>query len=58
MESALWVDPSGGISCEKFAAALIGLGVPESGMMHAMEAAAGELGLLDVMHVRKTYRMH
>jgi len=48
MESTLWVDPSGGISCEKFAAALIGLGVPESGMMHAMEAAAGELGLLDV----------
>jgi len=48
MESALWIDPSGGISCEKFAAALIGLGVPEQGMMHAMEAAAGELGLLDV----------
>ena len=48
MESSLWIDPSGGISCEKFAAALIGLGVPESGMMHAMEAAAGELGLLDV----------
>ncbi len=47
MESALWIDPSGGISCEKFAAALIGIGVPEQGMMRAMKAAAGELGLLD-----------
>ncbi len=47
MESALWIDPSGGISCEKFAAALIGLGVPEQGMMRAMDAAADKLGLLD-----------
>ncbi len=47
MESALWIDPSGGISCKKFAAALIGLGVPEQGMMRAMKAAAAELGLLD-----------
>ena len=47
MELSLWIDPGGGISCEKFAAALIGLGVPESGMMRAMEAAAAELGLLD-----------
>lgn len=52
MESVLWIDPGGGISCEKFAAALIGLGVPERGMMQAMEAAAAELGLLDAhLHV-------
>jgi len=47
MELSLWIDPGGGISCEKFAAALIGLGVPESGMMRAMDAAAAKLGLLD-----------
>ncbi|MEA1979262.1 MAG: tRNA (N6-threonylcarbamoyladenosine(37)-N6)-methyltransferase TrmO [Chloroflexota bacterium] len=47
MKSALWIDPSGGISCKKFAAALIGLGVPEQGMMRAMDAAEAELGLLD-----------
>lgn len=48
MEQPLWIDLRNGISGDKLAAALIGLGAPERGMVHTILAAGEELGILDV----------
>ncbi|HHE72742.1 MAG TPA: tRNA (N6-threonylcarbamoyladenosine(37)-N6)-methyltransferase TrmO [Chloroflexi bacterium] len=45
---ALWIDPTMGMAGDMFAAALIGLGVPERTMVRAMKAAGEELGLVDI----------
>ncbi|MBE9525293.1 MAG: tRNA (N6-threonylcarbamoyladenosine(37)-N6)-methyltransferase TrmO [Chloroflexi bacterium] len=47
MSPSLWIDASGGISGDRFAAALIGLGAPEGGMIRAIKSAAEEIGMLD-----------
>ena len=47
MKQILWIETSAGISADRFAAALIGLGVPERGMIHAIKAAGEKLGMLD-----------
>ncbi len=47
MNQILWIDASAGISADRFAAALIGLGAPERGMINAIKSAGEELGMLD-----------
>ncbi|RLC91999.1 MAG: tRNA (N6-threonylcarbamoyladenosine(37)-N6)-methyltransferase TrmO [Chloroflexi bacterium] len=61
----MWIDPAQGFSGDMFAAALIGLGVPEEGMIGALEAGGEELGLLNAhTHVEflpddtLAYRLH
>jgi tRNA-Thr(GGU) m(6)t(6)A37 methyltransferase TsaA len=48
MKKTLWIDSRTGISADRFAAALIGLGVPEQKMMQTIKSAAENLGMLDV----------
>ena len=48
MKSTLWIDVQGGISGDRFAGALIGLGAPERGMKQAIQSASEELGMMDV----------
>jgi tRNA-Thr(GGU) m(6)t(6)A37 methyltransferase TsaA len=45
MKRALWIDASRGISGERFAAALIGLGVAEQEITRVIKSAAEELGI-------------
>lgn len=47
MKKTLWIDTKAGISADRFAAALIGLGVPEQIMVQTIKNAAGNLGVLD-----------
>lgn len=65
MKQTLWIDSSAGISGDRLAAALIGLGAPEKEMMHVIQVAAEELGMLDAhIHIEfladdiLAYRMH
>jgi tRNA (adenine37-N6)-methyltransferase len=65
MNPTLWIDTTVGISGDRFAAALIGLGVPEPGLIRAIRSAAEGLGLLDVhTHIeflsdeRLAHRLH
>jgi len=46
MKQTLWIDAGAGISGDRFAAALIGLGAPERGLIQAIKSAEG-LGMLD-----------
>jgi len=48
MKKTLWIDTKTGISADRFAAALIGLGVPEQIMVKTIKCAAENLGILDV----------
>ena len=48
MKKTLWIDTKTGISADRFAAALIGLGVPEQIMVKTIKCAAENLGMLDV----------
>lgn len=48
MKPGLWIDLKAGISGDRLAAALIGLGAPEQGMVQAIRSAGEEIGLLDV----------
>ena len=48
MKKTLWIDTATGISADRFAAALIGLGMPEQKMAQIIKYAVEELGLLDV----------
>ena len=48
MKKTLWIDAKTGISADRFAAALIGLGVPEQIMVKTIKCAAENLGMLDV----------
>ena len=48
MKKTLWIDTKTGISADRFAAALIGLGVPEQIMVQTIKCAAENLGMLDV----------
>ncbi len=47
MKKTLWIDTKAGISADRFAAALIGLGVPEQIMIRIIKRAAEGLGMLD-----------
>ncbi len=47
MAQTLWIDTSAGISGDRFAAALIGLGAPEHGLISAIKSAGEGLGMLD-----------
>jgi tRNA-Thr(GGU) m(6)t(6)A37 methyltransferase TsaA len=47
MKKTLLIDTITGISADRFAAALIGLGVPEQIMMQTIKRAAEDLGMLD-----------
>lgn len=47
-ERLLWIDPAMGMAGDMFAAALIGLGVPEAGMVAAMRTAGQTVGAVDV----------
>jgi hypothetical protein len=48
IKPTLWIDLKAGISCDRFAAALIGLGAPERGMLQAIRSAGEEADMLDV----------
>jgi len=48
IKPTLWIDLKAGISGDRFAAALIGLGAPERGMLQAIRSAGEEAGVLDV----------
>ncbi|MEN8171847.1 MAG: tRNA (N6-threonylcarbamoyladenosine(37)-N6)-methyltransferase TrmO [Chloroflexota bacterium] len=54
MKPTLWIDGSAGISGDRFAAALIGLGVPGRGLTSVIKTAADELGMLDA-HIHIEY---
>jgi hypothetical protein len=47
MKGTLWIDPRAGISGDKFAAALIGLGAPEQEMIQVIKSSAEKFGMLD-----------
>ena len=47
MKGTLWIDPRAGISDDRFAAALIGLGAPEQEMTKVITSATEELGMLN-----------
>ena len=47
-ERLLWIDPAMGMAGDMFAAALIGLGAPEDGLVAAMRAAGRTVGAVDV----------
>lgn len=48
MSKTLWIDSGAGISGDRFAAALIGLGVPEREMAQVIKDTVADFGLLDV----------
>ena len=48
MRQQLWIDPAMGMAGDMFAAALIGLGAPEEGMVAAMRTAGRTIGAVDV----------
>ncbi len=48
MKQTLWIDSRAGMSGDRFAAALIGLGAPERGMIQTIRSAGEEPGTLDV----------
>ena len=48
MKGTLWIDPRAGISGDRFAAALIGLGAPEQEMTKVIKSVTEELGMLDI----------
>ena len=48
MGQQLWIDPAMGVAGDMFAAALIGLGAPEEGMVAAMRTAGRTVGAVDV----------
>jgi tRNA-Thr(GGU) m(6)t(6)A37 methyltransferase TsaA len=61
----LWIDPRAGISGDRFAAALIGLGAPEQEMTKVIKSATEELGMLNAhTHIEflpdetLAYRLH
>jgi len=65
MKPALWIDASAGITGDRFAAALIGLGTPERGLIQAIKDAGEGLGILDAhTHIeflpdeRVAHRLH
>ncbi len=65
MKGTLWIDPRAGISGDRFAAALIGLGAPEQEMTKVIKSATEELGMLDIhTHIEflpdetLAYRLH
>ncbi len=65
MKKTLWIDTKAGISADRFAAALIGLGLPEREMVRVIKSAAEGLGLLDAhTHIeflpneRLAHRLH
>jgi len=65
MKKILLIDTRAGISADRFAAALIGLGVSEREMVQAIKAAAEDLGMLDAhTHIeflpdeRVAHRLH
>ncbi len=47
MKKNLWIDTKVGISADRFAAALIGLGTPEQIMIRIIKRAAEDIGMLD-----------
>lgn len=47
MKKTLWIDTKSGISADRFAAALIGLGVPEQVMTRTIKSAVEDTGMLD-----------
>ena len=48
MKKILWIDTATGISADRLASALIGLGMPEQRLAQIIKFAAEELGMLDV----------
>ena len=65
MKGTLWIDPRAGISGDRFAAALIGLGAPEQEMTKVIKSATEELGMLNAhTHIEflpdetLAYRLH
>ena len=65
MEGALWIDPGAGISGDRFATALIGLGAPEQEMIQVIKSAAEKFSMLDAhTHIEflpdetLAYRLH
>lgn len=48
MKPILWIDLKAGISSDRLAAALIGLGAPEQGMVQAIRSAGEEISMLEV----------
>jgi len=47
MAQTFWIDASAGISGDRFAAALIGLGTPEQELIQVIKSAGESLGMLD-----------
>jgi len=47
MKKSLWIDTKTGFSADRFAAALIGLGMPEQIMVQTIKCAAEDLVMLD-----------
>ena len=47
MKGTLWIDPRAGISGDRFAAVLIGLGAPEQEMPKVIKSATEELSMLN-----------
>jgi len=65
MKKTLRIDPRSGIAADRFAAAMIGLGVPEKDLFKVVRSAAKEEGTLDVhAHLQilpdgsKAYQLH
>jgi tRNA-Thr(GGU) m(6)t(6)A37 methyltransferase TsaA len=65
MKPTVWIDTQAGISADRFAAALIGLGAPEQDMIRAIRTVGEELGMIDAhIHIeflpdeRMAYRLH
>ena len=61
----MWIDPRAGISGDRFAAALIGLGAPEQEMIQVIKSTAEKFGMLDAhTHIEflpdetLAYRLH
>jgi uncharacterized protein (DUF111 family) len=48
MKGTLWIDPRAGISGDRFAAELIGLGAPKQEMTKVIKSVTEELGMLDI----------
>jgi tRNA (Thr-GGU) A37 N-methylase len=65
MKNASWIDPRAGISGDRFAAALIGLGAPEQEMIQVIKSTAENFNMLDAhTHIEflpdetLAYRLH